>query len=186
MEVFLGQQEKDHTLLSVPRDVRRKHIAVFAKSAAGKTTLLRNIILSDLHAGNGLTAIPPHGPRAQELLDCIPPHRTNDVIYLNPAHPDRVIGLNVLQSVGRAQRSLVVSSIISILRNLYPHNWGPRTEYILEHVVYALLEQKQPVTLAAVPKLLIDHNYRKQILQSVSDPAVQSFFYFYEQQNDRL
>src|SRR6266540_4296584 len=186
MEVFLGQKEKDHTLVSVPGDVRRKHMAIFGKSGVGKTTLLRNMVVADLLAGNGLTVVDPHGSLVQDLLDCIPPHRTNDVIYLNPAHPERVIGLNVLQSVGQHQRSLVVSSIISILRNLYPHNWGPRTEYILEHVVYALLEQKQPVTLAAVPKLLIDSDYRKQILQSVSDPAVQSFFHFYEQQNDRL
>src|SRR6266540_168958 len=186
MEVFLGQKEKDHTLVSVPGDVRRKHMAIFGKSGVGKTTLLRNMVVADLLAGNGLTVVDPHGSLVQDLLDCIPPHRTNDVIYLNPAHTERVIGLNVLESVDRHQHSLVVSSIISILRNLYPHNWGPRTEYILEHVVYALLEQKQPVTLAAVPKLLIDHNYRKHILQSVTDPAVQSFFYFYEQQNDRL
>ena len=93
---------------------------------------------------------------------------------------------NVLQSVAQSQRSLVVSSVISILRNLYPNNWGPRTEYILEHAVYALLEQPQPVTLAALPKLLTDENYRKQILAHVSDPAVLSFFRFYELQNDRL
>src|SRR6266542_393489 len=186
MEVFLGQKEKDHTLVSVPGDVRRKHMAIFGKSGVGKTTLLRNMILADLHAGNGVTVVDPHGSLIADLLEVIPRERTNDVIYLDPAHPERVIGLNVLQSVGRHQRSLVVSSIISILRNLYPNNWGPRTEYILEHAVYALLEQKQPVTVAALPKLLIDQNYRKQVLESVADPAVQSFFHFYEQQNDRL
>ena len=72
------------------------------------------------------------------------------------------------------------------MRNLWPLNWGPRTEYILEHAVYALLEQPEPVTLAALPKLLVDHNYRKQVVSHVSDPAVRSFFQFYETQNDRL
>jgi hypothetical protein len=38
----------------------------------------------------------------------------------------------------------------------------------------------------ALPKLLIDHSYRKQIVKNVSDPAVKSFFQFYELQNDRL
>src|SRR5438552_5468354 len=161
-------------------------MAIFGKSSVGKTTLMRNMIMADLLAGNGVTVVDPHGSLIDDLLQVVPRHRTNDVIYLNPAHPERVIGLNVLQSVGRHQHSLVVSCIISILRNLYPNNWGPRTEYILEHAVYALLEQKQPVTLAALPRLLIDQHYRKQILQSVSDPAVQSFFHFYEQQNDRL
>ena len=56
----------------------------------------------------------------------------------------------------------------------------------MEHAVYALLEQPQPATLAALPKLLVDPIYRKQVLTHVSDPAIQSFFRFYELQNDRL
>ena len=74
------------------------------------------------------------------------------------ALPDqaRVVGLNVLECVGHSQRSLVVSSLISILRILWPLNWGPRTEYILENAVYALLEQPKAVTLAALPKLFAD------------------------------
>ncbi|HEY4361445.1 MAG TPA: TraM recognition domain-containing protein, partial [Bryobacteraceae bacterium] len=121
-----------------------------------------------------------------DLLESIPRSRSNDVIYFNPADRTRVIGLNVLESVARDQRSLVVSSLISILRNLYPNNWGPRTEYILEHTVYALLEQKELVSLAALPKLLIDPRYRKEIVKCVTDPAVRTFFQFYEAQNDRL
>src|SRR5712691_1171286 len=141
--------------------------------------------VSDIEAGNGLTVIDPHGSLIEDLLEAIPRHRTNDVIYVNPAHPSRIIGLNVLESVDHDQRSLVVSSLISILRNLWPLNWGPRSEWILEHAVYALLEQPEPVTLAALPKLLVDHNYRRQVVKNVSDPAVQAFFHFFESQNDR-
>lgn len=186
MEVFLGTKHKDNSVVSIGADTRRKHMAIFGKSGVGKTTLMRNMIFADLHNGNGITVVDPHGSLIEDILGCIPRHRTNDVIYLDPSHADRVIGLNVLESVGCHQRSLVVSSIISILRNLYPHNWGPRTEYILEHAVYALLEQKQPVTLAALPRLLVDANYRRSIVKNVTDPAVLAFFNFYDQQNDRL
>jgi hypothetical protein len=152
----------------------------------GKTTLIRNMVVADLDAGNGLTVIDPHGSLVEDLLERIPRHRTNDVIYLNPADHSRVIGLNVLEAVSGHERPLVVSSLISILRNLWPLNWGPRTEYILEHGVYALLEQPSPVTLAALPKLYVDHHYRKQVVSHVADPAVRAFFQFYEAQNDRL
>jgi DNA helicase HerA-like ATPase len=111
-------------------------MAIFGKSGVGKTTLIRNMALADLESGNGLTVIDPHGSLVEDLLESIPRHRTNDVIYLNPADPKRVIGLNVLEAVESNERSLVVSSLISILRNLWPANWGPRTEYILEHAVY--------------------------------------------------
>ena len=97
-----------------------------------------------------------------------------------------MIELNILESVRPEDRPLVVSSVISIMKHLWPENWGPRSEWILENSVYALLEQPAPVTLAALPKLLTDENYRKQILKNVYDPAIQDFFRFYENQNDRL
>lgn len=186
MEVFLGTKQRDGSVVSIGGDVRRKHMAIFGKSGVGKTTLMRNMVFADLHNGIGLTVIDPHGSLIQDLLEVIPRHRTNDVIYIEPAHAERVIGLNVLESVDRSQRSLVVSSLISILRNLWPLNWGPRSEWILEHVIYALLEQPNPVTLAAVPRLLTDASYRRKIVSNVSDPAVRAFFDFFEAQNDRL
>ena len=42
------------------------------------------------------------------------------------------------------------------------------------------------MSLAALPKLLIDSRYRQEILKSVADPAVRTFFQFYESQGDRL
>lgn len=186
MQVFLGTKQRDGSLVSIGGDVRRKHMAIFGKSGVGKTTLMRNMAFADLHNGIGLTVVDPHGSLIQDLLGVIPRHRTNDVIYIDPAHATRVIGLNVLDSVDSSQRSLVVSSVISILRNLWPLNWGPRSEWILEHVIYALLEQPNPVTLAAVPKLLTDTRYRARIVANVSDPAVRAFFNFYEAQNERL
>lgn len=187
MEVMLGTKEHgDCSEVWIDSNARRKHMAVFGKSGTGKTTLLRNMIVSDIYAGHGVTVVDPHGSLIEDLLGIIPRSRTNDVIYLNPADPTHVIGLNVLESVNHKERSLVVSSIISILRNTWPLNWGPRSEWILEHCVYALLEQPEPATLAALPKLLTDHAYRAQIVKNVSDPAVKSFFHFYEMQNDRL
>ncbi len=88
-------------------------MAIFGKSGVGKTTLMRNMIVADLEAGNGLTVVDPHGSLIEDLLGAIPRNRTNDVIYIDPANSERVIGLNVLESVRPDQRSLVVSSLIS-------------------------------------------------------------------------
>src|SRR5882762_7270682 len=116
MEVFLGTKERGGEVVSILEKDRSKHMAIFGKSGVGKTTLMRNMVVADHDAGNGLTVVDPHGSLVDDLLNAIPRHRTNDVIYLNPADPERVIGLNVLESVGRHERSLVVSSLISILR----------------------------------------------------------------------
>jgi len=102
MNVYLGTKHRDNSLVSIPGDVRRKHMAIFGKSGVGKTTLMRNMVVADLQNGNGITVIDPHGSLIEDLLGSIPRHRTNDVIYLNPAHPERVIGINVLESVDRS------------------------------------------------------------------------------------
>lgn len=36
-------------------------MAIFGRSGVGKTTLMRNMVVADLHNGNGLTVIDPHG-----------------------------------------------------------------------------------------------------------------------------
>jgi|SRR4051812_42213301 DNA helicase HerA-like ATPase len=118
MEVYLGTKERDGSTATLLSADRRKHCAIFGKSGVGKTTLMRNMIVADIFNGNGVTVVDPHGSLVEDLLQSIPKSRTNDVIYFNPADPQRVIGLNVLESVDKTQRSLVVSSLISILRNL--------------------------------------------------------------------
>ena len=61
MEVYLGTKESGGNTVSIHEKDRRKHMAIFGKSGVGKTTLMRNMIVADLHAGNGLTVIDPQG-----------------------------------------------------------------------------------------------------------------------------
>src|SRR5437588_12590235 len=99
MKVFLGTKEKDGSAVSIQEHDRRKHCAIWGKSGVGKTTLIRNSVIADLYAGNGLTVIDPHGSLIEDFLEMIHRHRTNDAIDVNPAHPSRVICLHVYEVV---------------------------------------------------------------------------------------
>jgi len=187
MYVHLGIREKDGQTASIPEPVRRRHALLLGKTGVGKTTLMYNMAFADLHAGVGFSCIDPHGPLVSDLLGVIPRRRTNDVILLNPAADlSRVIGINILESVRPGERHLVVSSVISTMKNLWPANWGPRSEWLLEHFLYALLESPEPVTLAALPKFIKDKAYRKSITAHVTDPAILKFFDLYESLNERV
>jgi Type IV secretion-system coupling protein DNA-binding domain len=187
MIIHFGTSERDGRVISIAESVRRKHVALLGKTGVGKTTLLYNMAFADLYGGVGFSVIDPHGSLVADLLGVIPRCRTNDVILLNPAADSaRIMGINILESVGPNERHLVVSSVVKIIKNLWPANWGPRSEWLLEHFLYALLESPEPVTLAALPKLITDKRYRASIVAHVTDPAVLQFFDFYESQNERL
>jgi hypothetical protein len=187
MDVHLGTREKDGTIVSIPESVRRTHVALFGKSGVGKTTLLYNMAFADLHSGIGFSVIDPHGPLVADLLSVIPRSRTKDVILLNPAADySRIVGINILESVRPADRDLVVSSVIKIISNLWPANWGPRSEYLLVHCLHALFESPEPVTLAALPKFITDKRYRTSIVAHVTDPVVLEFFDWFESINGHL
>jgi hypothetical protein len=137
------------------------------------------MILADLCSGVGVTVIDPHGGLCDDLLSVIPRFRTNDVIYVNPSDPQNVIGLTVLESVRPEECHLVVSSIVSIMSHAWPANWGPRTEHILEHAVYALLDSPEPATLIGLPKLLTNKAYRQAVIAHVTDPADRKYSIFF-------
>jgi hypothetical protein len=152
---------------------RRHHTYVVGKTGSGKTTLLRNLIVQDIMAGRGVGVIDPHGDLAYDLLNSIPPSRTDDVVYFDPADHEYPIGLNLLQSVSPDQRHLVTSGIVSALRNIWRDSWGPRMEWVLSASIAALLECEN-VSILGIPRMLVDERYRSWVLKQVKDPMVRS------------
>jgi hypothetical protein len=123
----------------LPAD-RRQHVYCIGKTGTGKTTLLRNLILQDIELGHGVGVIDPHGDLAEDILDQIPPWRTDDVVYFNPADLDYPIGLNLLQRVAPERRHRIASGVVGAMKAIWRDSWGPRMEYIL----YAARPSKSP------------------------------------------
>jgi hypothetical protein len=57
---------------------------------------------------------------AEEILDYIPPWRTDHVVYFNPADQDFPIGFNLLHAVPKERRHLVRSGVVSAFKNICP------------------------------------------------------------------
>jgi type IV secretory pathway TraG/TraD family ATPase VirD4 len=162
--------------VELPAADRRRHVYLIGQTGTGKTTLLRNLMLQDIHEGRGVGFLDPHGDVAEELLDCIPPHRTDDVAYFNPADLEYSVGLNPLQKTERDRHHLVVDSIISTLKSIWGDVWGiGRMQYVMHHTLSALLFYDH-ATFLGVNRLLSDPRFRKKILLRVKDPIVQSFW----------
>jgi len=155
---------------------RRYHTYVIGKTGTGKTTLLLNMILSDIFSGEGLAIMDPHGDLAEAILDYIPKHRINDVVYFNPADTDYPISLNIMEDTGPSRRHVVVSGLISVFRKIWKDFWGPRLEHILRNSILALLSYPEKTTLLGIQRMLSDPKYRERIVEKIADPIVKAFW----------
>ena len=166
----------ENRLFGIRREDRRLHMYIIGRTGMGKTSLLQNMILNDIYAGEGVCFIDPHGDAVQELLDYIPLHRVNDVIYFNPADTEYPIPMNMLEDKSPDRRHLFVSSAISVFRKLFNDHWQHRQEHILRNTLLALLENPDGATLIDVYRMLTDWRYRKKVAAIVCDPIVRSFW----------
>jgi len=138
---------------------RRQHTYVVGKTGTGKSTLLRNLILSDIEAGRGVGVIDPHGDLALDILDHFPPRRADDLVYFNPTDLDHPVAFNLLAAMQRANvpvesrtpfylhidefQNFTSDSFASILSE--SRKWGLAMTLLNQHI-----SQLRPETAAAV------------------------------------
>jgi len=168
------------------RDIRRKfgikeknrrgHIYIVGKTGTGKSTLIQNMVISDVNDGNGLALIDPHGDLSEGILNFVPRRRIKDVIYFNPGDTDYPIAFNPLESVHSDQHHLVASGLISVFKKIWSEFWGPRLEHILRNTILTLLERPNS-TILDIPKLLTDKDFRGEIIGKVKNQQVREFWF---------
>lgn len=162
-------------LFGIKRDDRRRHIHVIGKTGMGKTSLLLNMAVSDIRNGSGFAFVDPHGDIADALLDYIPEHRIKDVVYFNPQDLDYPIAFNVLGDVPENQRHIVSDGLVGVFKKIWADSWGPRLEYILRNTILTLLENEES-TLLDIMRILVDKNFRANIVYKMQDPVLKQFW----------
>lgn len=162
-------------IFGIKKHDRRQHMYVIGKTGTGKTTLLENLVLQDIQAGNGLGIIDPHGEFVERVLSQIPESRKNDVVYFNPVDDQFPIGFNVLEVPDPQYKHLVVSGLLGIFTKIWANVWSARMEYILQNCILALTDTPG-TTLLGIPRILVDKEYREKIVANVKDPVVKSFW----------
>lgn len=157
-------------------DDRRRHMYLIGKTGMGKSTILENMIINDIHAGKGVAVVDPHGDLAEKIMQFIPTSRINDVVYFNPADIEYPIAFNVVEYVEEQHlRNLVASGLIGVFQKLWADSWGPRLEYILRNAILAVLDYPGS-TLLAVTRMLSDKPFRKKVIEKIQDPIVRAFW----------
>lgn len=163
------------TPFGIKAEDRSRHMYLIGKTGMGKSTLLENMAVQDIQSGEGLAFIDPHGKTAELLLDYVPKERINDVLYFAPFDLEYPVSFNVMEDVGYEKRHLVANGLMSAFKKIWVDAWSARMEYILNNILLALLEYPDS-TLLGVNRMLADKDFRKKVVENVTDPAVKSFW----------
>ncbi|MDZ4244100.1 MAG: type IV secretion system DNA-binding domain-containing protein [Candidatus Doudnabacteria bacterium] len=159
----------------IKQDDRRRHVYIIGKTGMGKTTMIENMIVQDIMAGNGVAFVDPHGESVEKILNYIPTSRINDVVYFNPADVDYPIAFNPLESVDPKYKHLVASGLMGVFTKIWANVWSARMEYILNNTILALLDTPGN-TMLGIARMLVDKKFRKKIVDNIRDPVVKSFW----------
>lgn len=164
-----------HEQFGILQADRLMHTYIIGKTGTGKSTLLKNMILQDIHYDRGVCLLDPHGDLVEEIHNKIPERRKKDIIYFNIPDPKLNLRYNPLRRVSYEKRSLVASSIIEAFKKLWSDAWGVKLEHFLRSCIITLLDQPK-ADLEGINKLLLDRSYRNQAIQYVVNPSIKRFW----------
>lgn len=148
----------------IPASLRSRHCYVAGASGTGKSTLLLNMILQDIQAGEGVGLLDPHGDLVKDVLRRVPKHRIDDVILFDPSDKEYPFALNILEASDADEREKIVSEMLMSIERYFPDGWGPRMERILSFTLYTVLDAIPGATLADVEQMLVDINFRQAVV----------------------
>ncbi len=176
---LLGQLNfrRDKQLFGIKQKDRLHHMYIIGKTGVGKSTLIKNMILQDINADRGCALLDPHGDLVSEIVERIPEHRKNKLIYFNVPDQNLQWGYNPLVFVSPERRPLLASGVMEILKKQWDgRSWGVRMEHLLRNALLTLLEQPH-ATIADVLRLFTDTSYRKKALGNVTNEHVKNFWF---------
>jgi len=166
---------RDEKKFGIKTDDRRRHMYLVGKTGAAKTTVMETMAIEDIRAGRGICFVDPHGDTAERILEFVPEERINDVIYFNPQDINFPVAFNPLEQVNSELRHLVASGMMGVFKKIWVDLWSARMEYIVNNTLLALLEYPGS-TVLGIMRMLSDKDYRKKVVDSLSDPVVKGFW----------
>jgi hypothetical protein len=164
------------------RKDRSRHAYIVGATGTGKSTLLYNMIRSDIENGEGVALLDPHGDLYQQVLDTIPEERAKDVVLIDPCDFQNSVGINFLECndfYKPAQMNFVVNEMIRIFDRLYDlrTSGGPIFEQYMRNAMFLAMDNDlDRATLMDVPMIFEDERFRRYLKVHCKNRIVADFW----------
>lgn len=160
---------------------RLRHFYTIGQTGVGKTQMFLKMIIQDIKNGDGCCFIDPHGTDYNTILANIPPERMDDVIFFDPSHVDRPMGLNMLEyDMERPQqKSLVIAELLGIFDKLFDmkaQGGAMFGQYFRNSALLVMSSPESGNTLMEITRVLADKQFRDMKLATCKDPLIVEFW----------
>jgi hypothetical protein len=153
-KIWLGIGTRRGRDVGVEQRSMFRHLACFGTTGYGKSTLQKNVFRQIAELGAGGCYIDPGGDDAEELLEILPEHRLDDVIWIEPGSTrGRVSGFNFLNTSIPPESDEfdhAVESLVADFRHMLgaSQGWGARMDGVTASLVRASAQSKYEFTPA--------------------------------------
>lgn len=114
---------------------RLKHAYLVGATGAGKSNLMKTMVLDDAGNGLGVGVVDPHGDLCMDLLARLPEHRMKDLVYVSFGEDGFVPRWNPLASNAPSGK---VADDITRAFLAATSTTGPRMEHVLRTMTYVI------------------------------------------------
>ena len=162
------------------------HTLLAGKVGEGKSTFTQHIAYEAMRLG-GLVLIDPFGDLCENVLQLVPPHRIEDVVFIDLSDKNSSVGLNPLDVTLGSYRDKFIADLLKMLSRIWVQSggaasWNPKMENAFEMSLRTLFEANkvlvsqdpqrgvsQQYTLLDVLPLLTNANFCHALLQQIED-----------------
>jgi hypothetical protein len=184
----LGADSKTGRDISITQKAKQQGVYLLGGNGTGKTTMVENMVLSDIQNGLGVAVVEPHGDLTARILAGIPRHRLNDVVYLDVEDWENPFGLNIYE-VPEPRNIRTEAAVASFVAHTFEVLWsaGFETPRLMQNLraVSRTLISNPGSTFADIPALYSSEEVRARMLANVTNPMVLAFWEEYERMNFR-
>jgi len=168
----------------LPEAGRARHTYIVGGTGTGKTTLLGNLILKDIRAGEGVIVIDPHGELFDVLIRAMPAEREKDVKIISPRFERHSHGFNMLAFHGQPMDDMsagfVIGELLALMESLFNMReaGGPMFEMYFRNALKLMVKARIPQrpTLMDLDRVFVEADYRNHLLNDCEDEAVVRFW----------
>lgn len=171
----------------IPIHRLKTHFYIVGRSGSGKSKFIEGLLWQLILAGQGCAFIDPHADSANHILKLLAfstKHKreswldnswnTRKLVYCEPGRSDYVIPWNIFKTHGDPYT--IATNVWEAFRRTWSQSLtaAPQSKNIAIHSLLLLIEHE--LTLVDLPRLLIDDDFRNELVVRSRNPEVINFF----------